>query len=66
MLLNKRASYNIKAKQDLVNIKKELMKRKISDKIEEQNFQESIYKRNVPTISPLNETKTKSRKPVLS
>ena len=51
------ASFNIKTKQDLVAIKNELMNRKLSDKIDEQKFQESIYKMNEPTINPINEMK---------
>ena len=60
------ASFSIKTKQDLVNIKKkELVKRKLSEKIEEQNFQDNIYKLNEPTIEPINEMKIKLRKPML-
>ena len=50
-------SFNIKTKQDTANVKKELMKRKLSDKIDKQNLQDHIYKMNEPSIKPINEMK---------
>ena len=51
------ASFKIKTKQDIINIKKELMNRKLSEKIDDQDFQENIFKFNKPTIEPLTEMK---------
>ena len=51
------ASFKIKTKQDIINIKKELMNRSLAEKLDEQNFRENIYKINEPTIKPINEIK---------
>lgn len=50
---------NIKTKQDLVNIKKQLKNKLLSEKINEQDIQENIFKLNKPIIEPLKDLKEK-------
>ena len=46
-------SIKIKTKRDLINIKQELKKRALKEKLSQQDFQEHIYKLNEPTVKPL-------------